>query len=371
VLEGTGSSQSEKDEIKRKLLLWLKRSRQQPLSFRIIHDCVEAALDIQSAEILGILRSYSSRWQHVHFHGPGGGIALFPTKSNGKSLPTLSSLSLQLGKPWNTAFALSQLEIPWSQLSSLDLQFYQDNIHSLNECFKIMSAARNLISCTLNADYAFSPSQETKKLALPSLRSLKLLIQGTDEASMAETNFLNFLERLVLPNMRAFSVEWLVRQSGTGPQWRAVHSRFTDFLHSSACSLEDLGLSYLPLHDHEIISYLGVLPHLRTLVLKFSLSSYQPDPITDDLLQYMTPRGRRCAGSEADCLSPLRTLKLQCSGEYLNQHMLLSLVEAHAAKKLKTFEVLTVKLLSKEFRERMVAYNHCGLNFSASTLNIR
>lgn len=377
VLEGSGSSQSERNEIKRRLLLWLRRSRHHPLSFRIIHEYAGSAPDMRSAELLDILLPHAPRWQNVHFHGPGDSLTHLPHEFHWESLPTLRSISFQLTKSWSNVFDLSRLNIPWSQLSGLDLQLYRDNIHSLDECFGILSAAKNLTSCTLNASCVFTLPKSTEELALPYLRSLRLIIEGAEPAAVAETNILNFLESLSLSGLRAFSLEWLVSrtQGDTGLQWQTVHPRFANFLHSSAGSLEDLGLAYLPLRDYEIIRYLDGLSGLRNLDLKFTLASHQPDPITDDLLEHLTlaspltalQRARRRAGPTVDCLPLLKALKLQCSGEYLNQAMLLSLVES---RQLQTFEVLTVKSLSKEFRD-MVTRKGPGFNFSASTLNIR
>ncbi|KAF5364122.1 hypothetical protein D9756_000967 [Leucocoprinus leucothites] len=377
VVEGKGSSQSEEDEMKKRLMLWLRRSRQQPLSFRIIHDAPGTTLDLRSAELLKILLPHASRWQHVYFHGPGRSLAPLQNQRHEGSLRTLRSLSLRLGKPWAHDFDMSRFDIPWSQLSALNLQFYQDHVHSLDECFRILSAAKNLTTCTLNAEYRFSPP-DTGKLELPFLRSLKLIIQGTDPIGMAETSFLSFLERLSLTNLRAISVEWLINstQGGTGSQWRMVHTRLTNFIQSSASSLEHLGLAYLPLRDYEIIKCLEGLSRLRHFDLKFALTSQQPDPITDTLLQHLTPahslstsqRGER---KTVPNLPELRELNLQCSGEYLNQVLLLALVEGRAAQGLKEFGVFTLKSLPKEFRDRIGAWQDRGLHFSACTLNVR
>jgi hypothetical protein len=297
-----------------------------------------------------------------------------------ESLRSIRTIAFQLGRPWDSDFNLTRFEIPWSQLSTLDLQFYQENVHSLDECFKILSAAKNLTSCTLNADCRTTFSQDTGKLVLSSLKSLKLIIQGDDPAGMAESRLLSFLECLSVENLRAFSLEWLVNrtQGGTGSQWRGVHSRFAKFLHSSAASLEDLGLAYLPLQDDEIIVYMDGLAKLKSLDLKFALASHQPDPITENLLQHLTPSNFSLPTSQrvqqkdaGDCLPELRTLKLQCSGEYLNEAMLLSLVEGRAAMKLRAFKLFTLRGLSKDSRYRIGALKDRGFDFSVSTLDVR
>ncbi|KAJ3571668.1 hypothetical protein NP233_g3596 [Leucocoprinus birnbaumii] len=374
VLEGTGSSQPENDEMKRRLILWLHRSRQQPLSFRII-DPPGTAPDSRSAELLELLLPYAPRWQNVYFHGPGRGLLPLQGQCLGESL---RSISLQLCKPWSHGFDVSRFAIPWSQLSGLDLQFYQDNVHFLDECFKILSAAKKLSWCTLNAECSFTLSPSTGKLVLPSLKSLKLIAQGIDPSGGAEMSLLGFLERLSLTSLREFSLEWLVSSTHDAPgsHWRVAHTRLADFLQSSASSLESLGLAYLPVHDHEIIRCLDELPRLRCLDLKYALTTQQLDPITDVMLQYLTPTNplpvsQRDQRGGLSPLPGLRALKLQCSGEFLNREILLALVEGRAGQGLKEFEMLTLKSLSKEFRDRIGAWRSRGLHFSASTLNVR
>ncbi|KXN83538.1 hypothetical protein AN958_01247, partial [Leucoagaricus sp. SymC.cos] len=376
-LEGTGSSQWEDNEMKRILQLWLSRSGQSPLSFRIIYDSPGSALDLRSAEFFKILLPHAPRWQHFQFHGPGGGLALLPDQLSQTSLQALKSISFRLGKPWNADFNLSRFNIPWSQLSALDLQSDQDHVHSLGGCLTILSAAKQLTSCTLNANCRLGISRNTERVVLPWLKSLKLIIQGDDSAGVAETSLLSFLERLSMTDLRAFSLEWLVnrREDDTGSRWQAVHPRFTHFIHSSATSLKSLGLAYLPLRDHEIIGCLDGLPSLTSLDLKFALSSHEPGPITDDFLQHLTPRSpsalHGARRNAAECLPSLETLKLQCSEKYLNQAMLLSLVEGRADDKLRVFQIFTMKGLTKESRERIALLKGRGFDFSTLTLNVR
>lgn len=375
VLEGMGSSQQEQDETEKRLLLWLRRSRQQPLSFRIIHNCVGIVPDSRSAELLKVLLPHASRWQHIYFHGPGANLVPLQGQRAKGSLQALESISLQLSSPWNHDFDMSRLDIPWSRLSALDLQFYQENVHSWNECFKILSATQILTSCTLNADCSFSLSHDVGRLMLPSLRSLKLIIQGIDSAGVAETNLLSFLERLSLTDLRAFQLEWLVNptRGGTGSSQWADHSRLIQFIKSSASSLEHLGLAYLPLRDYEIIECLDRLSKLRRLDLRYALTSQWPDPITDVLLQYLTHARSHFTshGKTNACLPLLRVLKLQCSGEYLNQFLLLALVQTRAAQELKELEVFTLKCLRKGVKDKIETWKSRGLNFTASTLYIR
>ncbi|KAF9448475.1 hypothetical protein P691DRAFT_704875 [Macrolepiota fuliginosa MF-IS2] len=380
VLQGVGSSQLVYDGIKRKLQTWLRRSRQHPISFRIVHDYTGNAPDLRSAELLTLLLPHASRWQNVQFHGPSGGLAYLPVTLFEGGLPALESISIHLHRSWSSTFDIGSLKIPWSQLTGLDLQFYQNRIHSLDECFEILSAARNLTWCTLNANCVFTLPRTTEKPALPSLKSLKLIIQANDSAASPEESLLNFLECLSVVDLRAFSLEWLVSRTHDGlePCWSAFHSRFTDFIQSSASSLEDLGLAYVPLRDHEIISCLDRLSSLRTLDLKFTLADHHPDPITEDLLLYLSPpvplpamQRVRQRISTADHFPVLGNLKLQCCGEHLNQAMLLALIEGRAAARLRAFELMTAKLLSKDFRERILHWQKHGYRFSLSTLNIR
>jgi len=210
---------------------------------------------------------------------------------------------------------------------------------------------------------------------LPSLKSLKLIVQGTDSLGRAETNFFRFLDRLSLTDLRAFQLEWLVdpTQGGIGSQQWAVHSRLTRFVQSTASSLEHLGFAYLPLRDHEIIACLKGLCNLRRLDLKYALASRWPDPITDVLLRYLTPEksSQQNRGSTGACLPLLRALKLQCSGEYLDHFLLLALVEGRAARGLRELEILTLKCLMKSIKDEIETWKSQGLNFTASTLYVR
>jgi len=270
---------------------------------------------------------------------------------------------------------MSRIDIPWPQLSALDLQFYQENVLSFNELFNILSVTQKLTSCTLNVDCSFSISHDTGRIVLPSLRSLTLIIQGVNSVGRAETNLFGFLDRLSLTDLQALQLEWLVdpTQDGTGPQQWAVHSQLTRFIQSSASSLEHLGFAYLPLRDHEIIACLKGLKRLRRLDLKYALISRWPDPITDVLLQYLTPEksSQQNHGSTDACLPLLRVLKLQCSGEYLNQFLLLALAEDRAAQELKELEIFTLKCLTRSIKDGIRTLKSQGLNFTASTLYVR
>lgn len=373
-LEGTGSSQQEQDETKKRLLLWLHRSRQQPLSFRIIHDCLGVVPDFRSAELLELLLPHAPRWKYVYLRGPGANLVSLQGQRTRGSLRALESVSLQLSDPWDRYFDVSQIDIPWPQLSALDLQFHQENVLSFNECFNILSATQKLTSCTLNVDCSFPLSHNTGRIVLPSLRSLKLIIQGIDSVGKAGTNLIGFLDRLSLTDLRAFQLEWLVEsvQGGADQQQWAVHSQLTRFIQSSASSLEHLGFAYLPLRDHEIIACLKGLYKLRRLDLKYALTSRWPDPITNVLLQYLTPEksSQENHGSTNACLPLLRALKLQCSGEYLNQPLLLALVEGRAAQELRELEIFTLKCLTKSIKDGIETWES-RLKFTASTLYVR
>lgn len=364
VLEGIGSP-LERLEMTKRIQLWLHRSRQHPLSFRIVHNYTGGAADLRSAELFTILLPHIARWQNAQFHGPSGALAHLPIELPEGSLPTLKSLSMHINKSWDSSFDLNVFGLPWLQLSELDLQFYQDNTYTLDDCFKVLSVARNVAMCTLGANCVFTIGDDAKKIALPSLKSLKLITHGDHPA--AETDLLNFLEHLSVTNLQAFSLDWLANrtQEDTGSRWGAVHSRFTAFLHASGGSLETLGLAYLPLRDSDILKCLDGLSRLKILDLKFALGGYHSDPITDDFLEYLVP-------ATSPHLPSLKTLKLQCSGEYLDQTKLQSIIESRAVDgQLRVFELLTMKLLSRDFREQIAVWRSQGFDFSLSALNMR
>jgi len=365
VLEGTGSSLSLRDDMTKRIQLWLYRSRQHPLSFRIVHNYNGGAADRRSAQLFTILLPHAPRWQNVQFRGPSGALTQLPAELQEGSLPALHSLSMHLNKSWDVSLDPGLLRLPWSQLSELDLQIYQDSVHTLDECFKILSTAHNLTTCTLSAECVFTFPGGAQRIALPSLKSLKLITHGEHPA--AETSLLNFLELLSVVNLQGFSLDWLANrtQEDTGSRWEAVHPRFTAFLHSSAHSLESLGLAYLPLNDDDILSCLDGLSGLKALDLKFALATHQADPITEDFLEYLIP-------ANSYHLPSLRSLKLQCSGEDLDHSRLRAVIESRAVPGgLKDFELLTTELLSRNFREQIAVWRSQGFNFSTSAMSLR
>ncbi|KAJ3564337.1 hypothetical protein NP233_g8357 [Leucocoprinus birnbaumii] len=378
VLEGTSSSPSEQDEIQRKLSLWLRRSRQKPLSIRIIQETVsQDSLDMRAMELIEILLPHASRWQYFDFRGPTGGLAPFQEDINKPHLRSLKSISLQVHeRSRNQHFDLSRFNIPWSQLSILDLRFSHQNVNSLDKCYEILSETKNLESCILNAECIFTPSLHTGELKLPSINSLKLIIQGNDPVEDATSKFLEFLHRLCLPRLRAFTLEWLVNttKDGNESQWRTSHTQLVNFLHSSGNSLQHLELAYLPLLDHEIIRCLDGLSGLKSFGLKFALADQLSDPITDTLLQHLSlnPSTRGFwRGQRKLCCPGLKSLKLQCSGDSLSQTELLHLLGTRVDRGLKEFELFTLKSMSRGFRDRIAIWKGEGLDFKASELTIR
>jgi hypothetical protein len=230
-----------------------------------------------------------------------------------------------------------------------------------------------LVWCAFNATFQFTLGDHPEKITLPHLRSLKLSIQGNDSGGIAERNLLDFLGHISVTDLTTISLEWLVDRVGDGGEscWAHVHSRFLDFIHSSVNTLETLEFAYLPLQDHEIISCLDKLSNLKSLDLKFSLSSQKLDPITANFLDYLQQGWRDVTGQITfDHVCSLRTLKLQCSGQYLNQAMLQTLVDSRAGVGLRTFELMTVKMMSKAFMDRMAVWRSRGCGFSVSALNM-
>lgn len=376
VLDDWDFTRARQDDITKRLQLWLRRSRQCPLSFRITHKDTGRATDLlgsASTDFLETLVSHASRWQHVQFHGPSGSFVLLQDQLSNGNIPTLRSLSFHINESFGSSLDIASLNIPWSQLSGLDLQLYQSNVHSLNEYFEFLSSAPNLTWCTFNATFPFTLSDHPEKIILPHLRSLKMSIQGNDSGGIAERSFLDFLGQISVTQLMTFSLEWLVDRVGDGGEsrWTHVHPRFMDFIHSSVNTLESLELAYLPLHDHEIIGCLDGMSNMRGLDLKFSLSGQKLDPITADFLDYLQG-GRPDVFDEMkiDHLHLLRTLKLQCSGRYLDQAKLQSLVDRRAGAGLGNFELMTMNSMSKAFMDRMVLWRSRGLSFSTSTLNL-
>ncbi|EKM82117.1 hypothetical protein AGABI1DRAFT_126466 [Agaricus bisporus var. burnettii JB137-S8] len=374
VYEDLNHSQVQQDDIMRTLQLWLRRSRQHPLSFRLIHKYAGSPTNpVGSTRYLTTLVSHASRWQNVQFHGPSESLVLLPSQLPNGKLPTLRSLSFHVNGSAGFPFDVASLNIPWSQLSGLDLQIYQDNAHSLNECFTFLSSAQNLTCVALNATFPFILGDHLETITLPYLRSFKLSIQGSDSEGTAELSLRDFLGHVSIPNLTTFSLEWLVDRVGDGGEscWTAVHHRFLDFLGSSANTLETLELAYLPIQDHEIIGCLDELPKLKSLDLKFSLSSQKLDPITDNFLDYLQRSREDATGQiSLEHLHLLKTLKLQCSGVYLNQAMLQALVDNRAGVGLTAFELMTMKSMSRTFMDRVAMWRSRGFGFSVSTLNM-
>ncbi|RDB20533.1 hypothetical protein Hypma_012396 [Hypsizygus marmoreus] len=373
----------------RSMNLWLERSRNNPLSVRIIQNPVGRIPDYRSAELLAALIPHARRWRDIHFHIPSSSVQPLQ-ESLPEQFPELRSLTLDMRGLWSSIIPLDirTLGIPWEQLTDLNLHLDYNHLLTLDECLGILAQCTNLYRCTLNADCAFlANSRRPEKVALPMLQALNLNLQRGEQVwnngfritDPPESCLVSFLEQFEFSRLQSLRMEWLVMWNGDSTHWSEAHPRFTSILKNSSPALQSLSLVYLPLAESDILACLAEVPNLTNLDLRFSLADREHDPISDSLLRALTLGPDR---SSAGLLPLLDHIYLQCYGARSTTSQVIDLVESRwvpsprdganeARRGLKSFRFISMKPADLELRERLESWLEGGLDASVDRVRVR
>ncbi|KAF5320668.1 hypothetical protein D9619_001195 [Psilocybe cf. subviscida] len=367
---------------------WLQMSKSYPVSARIIHLPVGRSPDLRSAQLVGLLIPEAHRWRVVEFVIPALSMTALQ-QSLPRNTPSLRSLTLQLNgaASTDTPFDLSKLNIPWHQLTTLNLRLEYDNLITLDKCLDILSQTRALRRCSFDAFCTLDNAADA--ITLPTLEELHLNLHGkngtstsTNRPSVRFTTFLNLLD---IPALNVFRVEWLVKEELA---WSQAHSQFTSFLGKASQTLQTLSLEYLPLSERELLQCLSCVPNATRLDLRFSLSNVEGDPITDTLLlECIPPSTPPPADSLPDattaaCLIPhIEEVNIECHGKQHTSIGLAAFIESRWASRvarphpryatLKSFHLLSMNQPLAAVDKRVKKWCNEGLNISIDSLVVR
>ena len=379
-----------------RMKLWLERSSYSPLSFRLIYNSVGHASDDRSTQLLAALVSQARRWRSAHFTLPAASIAklqLFPPNS----FPTLRSLTFKVcsgvrSSPSDPPLNILTMNIPWRQLTGLDLQLGASNLPTLDEAMDILSQTVNLKHGTLQLECTWDRRDIRRdKLSLPMLDTLQLIFRDADTAAdRLEVCLMQFLNLLCLPKLRVLRLGWLA-SSNVG-SWSLAHTDFLAFLGASAETLRELTMTYFPISENELLECISQIPHLTHIDLRFALHEGANDPITNQLLVSCTIPSCTIAGGIA-CSTPaipllprLEHINLQCHGALYANATLLKLIQSRwksgkgnegqlgqggAPRQLRYFRLLSMKPVPSEVEKHVKAWRGEGLEIDIQCLVVR
>ncbi|KAH6888362.1 hypothetical protein BKA70DRAFT_1443016 [Coprinopsis sp. MPI-PUGE-AT-0042] len=284
--------------------LWLERSRNQPLSLRLIHIPTGRIPTQLSALLLALFVREARRWRNIEVVVPSTSLSavqdLFPD-----DFPALRSLKLHMsGGGWtlpspSTPFNMhANFKVPWNQLTELDLRLDPHHLLDLDEYASALVGATNLMVCRVNARCTLQTAAKTRdRLELPALKSLHLILQGGSHAGdllppsgylSAEASLTTFLGLFGGCSLSHLGINWLLDGDWT-EQWAAgAQPEFMALLKAQASSLRSLELTYLPLGEEAILQCFAQLPLVEEVDLRFSLADQTHDPVTDRVLHTLT-----------------------------------------------------------------------------------
>ncbi|KAJ3505135.1 hypothetical protein NLJ89_g7571 [Agrocybe chaxingu] len=391
--------------------LWLARSKNYPLTVRVIHVPVARIVDPRSAQLLAVLIPEARRWRHVEFIIPAANVVplrnLLPSE-----FPILQSLTLQMKGLWNSepTWDLLAQSLPWNQLTSIDLQVENNHLPTLDQCIDILSQAENLKNCTMNLSCAINQERvRWESVSLLRLETLHLVLQSGNSSTPMQPNvnaaasLVEFLNLVSAPNLQTLRLVWLLPSSGQ-QTWSRFQPEFLSFLRRTSQTLRVFSLAYVPLSDVELIECLKVVPQVRELGLRFSLSDQEHDPVTDALFRACThaasgpssslssSEGRKRlsqsqhhTSEETPPLLQLDQVNIQCNGERYTNPALLAMIQSRwrrfgpsgstastsGVMSLTRFHLLSRKPVAAEVSKRVKAWSNEGLDVSIDSLVIR
>lgn len=387
--EGGISSDSEPltphtSRLLRSVEVWLERSQSYPLSIRFIHMPTTRTPNSISAQLLAMLTAHAHRWRNVEFTLPSTNLS----ESQGmftEEMPLLRHLKIHMKGQWHRNGGINSLlamNIPWGQLTTVDLRLDHAHLLNLDELANLLQGATNLVSCSVNAtcimtaESARRRSSIQDRLHMPALERLHLILQGGNPQGLGLPNaqshpplagvqspFLRpeqslsiFLGLFSDSKLTHLHLDWMVDPFNTpttapvGSRWEASsYSSFRSLLRTLSPTLHSLRLAYLPLGEEQLRQSLAQLSStgtVRELDLRFPIADQAQDPITDSLLKSLTrpvasaggiqvlAERKRNAVAHKDApaqpldFAGLQKLHIYCSGERCNQKSVTDMVDS-------------------------------------------
>lgn len=363
---------------------WLSRSRNYPLSFRLLHGVNTRTPDTITADLLTALIPQAHRWHHVHLSLPSSSIVPIQ-EALPNAFGTLRSLAIELKGLWYSIVPIDiqALAIPWGRLTRLHLCLDYLNLLVLDECLDILSQAVNLRDCTINADCVFGMEMKhPRKVILPMLTRFHLIVQGGVQTyhngvritEKPELCLISFLSALEFVQLQTLNIEWLIQWDNDESHWSEIHTQFVFWLRDFARTMETLRFSYLPLDEEDIMDCLDCLPMLRQLDLRFTLGDNEPDPITDRLLRtYTLP-----PPAPPILLNHLERVTFQCHGVSLTNSSLINFIQSRLKTEdparytqLKAFRFSSMKPVSEDLIPHIKRWIDEGLDIKIDTVTLR
>ncbi|KAF8816518.1 hypothetical protein BYT27DRAFT_7333377 [Phlegmacium glaucopus] len=400
-IQGSGASGLSHDSrLMHRMKLWLERSGCYPLFIRLLHNPVGRVSDDRSAQFLAALVPEARRWRNAHLILPAASIAQLQSLPP-NSFPTLRSLTLKVtgsrSSPSDPPLNITAMNIPWRQLTALDLQLERSILLTLDGGLDILSNTVNLKRGTLHLECSWNRHDaQWDKLSLPALENLQLILQSGDTSNTAagsaarpEACLVQFLSLLHLPKLRVLHLGWLVNSSMG--HWSSSHTEFVAFLQASADTLRELTMTYLPIAENELLECLSQVPKLTHLDLRFAMNEEANDPITNQFLVKCTiPSStvspgiarRRQAHAETALLPRLEHVNLQCHGALYANATLLTLIQSRwepdqrsddqaSRRQFRSFRLLSMKPVSSMVEKHVKAWHEAGLEVDIQCLVIR
>ncbi|KAF7784791.1 hypothetical protein Agabi119p4_956 [Agaricus bisporus var. burnettii] len=244
---------------------------------------------------LRCIRFYGTR---VENNTSRGGLCLWdPITAPFQFAPQLTDVFVSIPE---TKINLENLNLPWSQLSSLHLA---ETIVTSTAFLRILAAGSNLVSCSVRCvSENVTTSADSDIITLPFLTSLSLFMEA---GNLAEV-----LRNISIPAIKTLSLRLVPHEVWYPDALIQLVSR-------SQCHLDRLSLSGLSVDREGFIALLNEMPTLQMLDVMFV--SF----LSDDVLDFMTP----VSLYEIPVLPLLKVMKwreisLQCSSESIRQFII-------------------------------------------------
>lgn len=298
--------------------LWVERSKELPLSFRIQESDTHNHLKNPNSvffRALDILTPQSHRWKSVELVNRNfqavGEIEWFRKLPERREFPVLESLTLQTRKldakeaaritemmrasprlhavTWMVKTALSMPFLPWGQLTHLTLIF----ISSLGEAQNIVRNSPLLQMLDISIQLLPSqPDPEGMTITHTNLRTVYLSCAG---------NLVPLFTSFTFPNVSDLTIDQILEAHTDQVDGAWPHDAFTAFLRRSRCVLQRFVLqNAFFVNEADLIALLRHLsPSLRTLEIDNSDRTCVTDPVLR-MLTYPEMTADIASGAESE-----------------------------------------------------------------------